>query len=122
MTIKNLYVKDIIHYKNQYFKLLTGEYGEGRSFIVSAKWVEENDWEVYEYLLSIAENRVLHDDWLVEYAFNDIDGEIEIIITVGEDRQMLNNQPAWIHETITLDEFMVYWNWDAYLEQVEVLA
>ena len=101
---------------------LTGKYGEGRSFIVSAKWVEENDWEVYEHLLSIAENRVLHDDWLVEYTFNDIDGEIEIIITAGEDRQMLNNQPAWIHETITLGEFMVYWNWDAYLEQVEVLA
>ena len=64
----------------------------GRSFVV-CRMGKENDWEVYDYLLSMAENRILYDDWLVEYTFNDIDGEIEVIITASEDRQMLNNQP-----------------------------
>ncbi|GFN35399.1 hypothetical protein [Tepidimicrobium xylanilyticum] len=105
--------------KQDLFKLLTGEYGEGRSFRVSVKWVKENDREVYEHLLSIAENRILHDDWLVEYTFNDIDGEIEIIITAGEDRQMLNNQPAWIHETITLDEFLDFYEYEKYIKQLK---
>ena len=97
---------------------LIGKYGEGRSFIVSVEWVKENDPEIYEQLLSMAENRVLYNDWLVEYTFNDIDGneEIEIVVTVGIDRGMLNNQPAWIHEKTTLDEFRVYWNWEAYVE------
>jgi len=54
--------------------------------------------------------------WLIEYTFNNINGLIEVIIAAGEDRQMLNNQPAWIHEKTTLDEFRAYWNWEAYVE------
>ena len=106
--------------KKDLLKTLTGKHGEGRSFVVSVEWVKENDPEIYEYLLSIAENKTLHNDWLVEYTFNDIDGEIEVIITAGENRQMLNNQPAWIHETVGIDEFMAYWNWKAYLEQLDL--
>lgn len=99
-------------------KALIGEFG--RSFVVFAEWVKENDTEIYEHLLDKAENRVLYDDWLVEYNFTiDKDEEIEIIVTVGADRQMLNNQPAWIHETVGIDEFMGYWNWEAYLKQLE---
>lgn len=105
--------------KKELLEMLTGEHGEGRSFRVSTKWVEENDPEIYEHLLDKAENRILHDDWLVEYTFNDIDGEIEIIITAGEDRQMLNNQPAWIHEVLTLDEFMGFYEFEKYLEQLK---
>ena len=104
--------------KRDLLKTLTGKYGEGRSFRVSVEWTKENDTEIYEHLLDKAENRILHDDWLVEYAFNEIDGEIEIIITAGEE-QTLNNQSAWIHETIGIDEFMDYWNWEAYLKQLE---
>lgn len=105
--------------KKDLLKTLTGKYGEGRSFRVSVEWVKENDPEIYEHLLDKAENRILHDNWLVEYTFNDINGLIEVMITAGKDRQMLNNQPAWIHETIGIDEFMDYWNWKAYLEQLD---
>ena len=105
--------------KKELLEMLTGKYGEGRSFVVSVEWVKENDQEIYEHLLSIAENRILHDDWLVEYTFNNIDGEIEIIITAGRNRQMLNNQPAWIHEKITLDEFLDFYEYEKYLEQLK---
>lgn len=116
---------------------LTGKYGEGRSFRVSTKWVEENDWEVYEHLHNLMtefiedetnatdENDLVafeNGEWIVEYSFNRHDEEIEILVTAGRDGQHIANQPAWIHEKITLGEFMVYWNWDAYLEQVEALV
>jgi len=102
--------------KKELLEKLTGEFG--KSFMVPVEWVKENDQEVYEHLLDKAENRILHDDWIVEYTFNNIDGEIEIIITAGEDRQMLNNQPAWIQETITLDVFIEVYEYEKYLEQL----
>lgn len=107
--------------KKDLLKTLTGKYGEGKSFVVSVEWVKENDPEIYEQLLSMAENRVLCNDWLVEYTFNDIDGneEIEIVVTVGTDRGMLNNQPAWIHEVLPLDVFIDFYEYEKYIAQLK---
>ena len=122
--------------KQDLFKLLTGEHGEGRSFRTSTTWVKENDWGVYDYLHNLItefvedetnatnENDLVtfeNGDWEVEYTFNGYDEKIEILVTAGRDGQHIANQPAWIQETITIDEFMDYWNWKAYLVQVEAL-
>lgn len=122
--------------KNELLKKLTGKYGEGRSFRVSVEWVKENDWEVYDYLHNLMtefvedETNLTNEEdleafesgnWIVEYSFNEHDEGIEIIITAGRNGQHIANQPAWIQETISIDEFMDYWNWKAYLEQVEAL-
>jgi len=105
--------------KKELLEMLTGEHGEGRSFIASVEWVKENDPEIYEYLLSIAEN-MLNNDWLVEYNFIiDGDEEIEIIVTAGKDRQMLNNQPAWIHEVLPLDVFIDFYEYEKYITQLK---
>ena len=97
--------------------MLTGEHGEGRSFRVSAKWVKEmtgtyssnfNQWQMEHFTMTG-----------FEYAFNEIDGEIEVIITAGEDWQMLNNQPAWIHEVLPLDEFLEAYEHEKYIEQLK---
>ena len=124
--------------KQDLLKMLTGEYGEGRSFRVSTTWVKENDWEVYDYLHNLMTEFVEDEtnltdeedleafengDWEVEYTFNGYfeDEEIEILVTAGRNGQHIANQPAWIQETISIDEFMDYWNWETYLEQVEAL-
>ena len=104
--------------KKDLLKTLTGKYGEGRSFRVSAKWVKENDWDVFEQLQSMADG-TFYDDWLVEYAFNEIDGEIEVIVTAGKDWQMLNNQPAWIHEVLPLDVFIEIYEYEKYIAQLK---
>ena len=99
-------------------KTLIGEFG--KSFVVSAEWAKENDPEIYEHLLDKAENKKLHNDWLVEYNFTiDGDEEIEIVITIGADRQTLNNQPGWIHEKITLDEFLNFYEYEKYITQLK---
>lgn len=120
--------------KKDLLKLLTGEHGEGRSFRTSTAWVKENDQEVYDYLhnliLEFVEDETnLTDEedleafengsWEVEYTFNGYDEEIEILVTAGRNGQDIANQPAWIQETISIDEFMDCWNWEAYLKQVE---
>lgn len=106
--------------KEDLLRMLTGKYGEGRSFVVSMEWVKENDWDVFEQLQSMA-GGTFHENWLVEYTFNEIDGdeEIEVIVTVGADRQMLNNQPAWIHEVLTLDEFLDFYACEKYIKQLK---
>ena len=118
-------------------KMLTGEYGEGRSFRVSTAWVKENDWEVYDYLHELMTEFVEDEtnltneedleafengDWEVEYSFSGYleDEEIEILITAGRNGQHIANQPAWIQEFIPVDELMDYWNWEKYLELVQV--
>lgn len=120
--------------KKDLLKMLTGEHGEGRSFRVSTAWVKENDWEVYDYLHDLMTEFVEDEtnltdeedlaafengDWIVEYTFNRHGEEIEILVTAGRNGQDIANQPAWIQETITLDEFMNCWNWEAYLKQVD---
>jgi len=122
--------------KQDLLKTLTGEHGEGRSFRVSTKWVEENDWEVYDCLhnlmaefvedeTNLADENDLaafeNGEWEVEYTFNGYfeDEEIEILVTAGRNGQHIANQPAWIQEKITLDEFMDCWNWETYLEQID---
>ena len=117
-------------------KTLTGEYGEGRSFRTSTKWVKENDWEVYDYLHNLMTEFVedetnLTDEedleafkngnWVVEYTFNGYfeDEGIEILVTAGRNRQDIASQPAWIHEKITLDEFLETYEYEKYLEQLK---
>lgn len=124
--------------KEDLLKMLTGEYGGGRSFRVSTAWVKENDWEVYEYLHNLMTEFVEDEtnltdeedleafengDWEVEYTFNGYfeEEEIEILVTAGRNGQHIANQAAWIQETISIDEFMDCWNWKAYLKQVEAL-
>jgi hypothetical protein len=121
--------------KKDLLKMLTGEHGEGRSFRVSTKWVEENDWEVYDCLHNLMTEFVedetnltdegdladFENDWIVEYTFNRYGEEIEILVTAGRNGQHIANQPAWIQETISIDEFIDCWNWKAYLKQVEAL-
>ncbi len=136
--IKNFIEEENSMKKEDLLKTLTGEYGEGRSFITSTAWVEENDWAVYDSLHDLMTEFVEDEtnltneedleafengDWEVEYTFNGYfeDEEIKILVTAGRNGQYIANQPAWIQETISIDEFMDYWNWEAYLEQVEAL-
>lgn len=123
--------------KQDLLKMLTGEYGEGRSFRVSTAWVKENDRVVYDYLHELMTEFVEDEinltneedleafengDWMVEYSFSGYleNEEIEILITAGRNGQHIANQPAWTQEFIPVDELMDYWNWERYLELVQV--
>jgi len=99
---------------------------EGKSFIVSSKWVEVENYDLYLYLLEIldeyryVDKKVTDDDiqefkngkWLVEYSFHKNENdELIMYVSAGSDKQGLANQPEWIIETIR-EEHPV----DAYLE------
>jgi hypothetical protein len=114
---------------------IIGKYGEGKSFTVSTKWVQENDSETYDSLHNMMEefvddesNRTYEEDlknfeegnWEVEYTFRgDIeDEEIEILVTAGRDGQHIANQPAWIQETVSLEELEENWEMETYLKML----
>ena len=121
--------------KEDLLKTLTGEYGGGRSFRVSTAWVQENDIEIYDSLHDMItefvedeSNRTYEEDlkdfeegnWEVEYTFRgDIeDEEIEILVTAGRDGQHIANQPAWIQETVSLEELEENWEMETYLKML----
>ena len=102
-------------------------------FTVSSAWVKEHDEGVYETLLEMLEefaadegNLADWDDvedfkagnWLVDYFFSDAfceEGEINVQITAGRDGQYLANQPPWIDEIVTPED----WDLENYLEFIE---
>lgn len=117
---------------------MIGEYGEGKSFTVSTKWVQENDSETYDSLHNMMEefvndesNRTYEEDlknfkkgnWEVEYVFREGNDEnsIEILVTAGRNGQHVANQPAWIQELVSLEEFEENWEVETYLMVLRVL-
>jgi len=67
-----------VRMKKDLLKMLTGEHGEGRSFRVSTKWVEENDWEVEEgkeegKVVEEARVNVVTDKWVSMKCFTEVE-------------------------------------------------
>ena len=122
--------------KQDLLKMLTGEYGEGRSFRTSTAWVKENDWEVYNYLYNLMiefvedeTNMIDEEDleafengsWEVEYYFRSWGhDELEFLVTAGRNGHHIAIQSAWIQETYSVEDLdFLNWNWKAYLEQLD---
>lgn len=102
-----------------------------KGFVVGSNWVKEHDDGVYDTLLEMLEeftadssNSADDEDlkefkkgnWLVGYYFTEgyDDDSIELQITAGRDVQMLSNQPPWIDEIVTPED----WGLEIYLDMV----
>jgi hypothetical protein len=97
-------------------------------------WVAENDPEVYARLHELMEgfvadesNHTTQEDlesfeagkWCVEYFFKEDEGEITVSIYAGETWQAVADQPPWLEETISSQEFFEDWPYRTYLEKLE---
>ena len=94
-------------------------------------WVKENDPEVYDRLHELMEGFVadesnqttqedlesFEDGWCVEYLFREDEGKITVSIYAGETWQDVANQPPWLEETVTVEEFKE--NYQKYIERLE---
>ena len=105
-----------------------------KKVFTDTKWVKENDPEVYDRLHELMEgfvadesNQTTQDDlesfesgkWCVEYCFTENDGNLTVRIYAGETWQDVANQPPWLEETVSSQEFFEDWPYRTYLEKLE---
>ncbi len=104
------------------FETLKGEYGQGTKFIVSSKWVEVYDEDIFEYLYEMLKefmedennNTDEYDlkhftdgEWFVEYSFQNRDEDtITMFVSAGEYAEDLANQPEWLTVDIDLNKLI----------------
>lgn len=97
-------------------------------------WVAENDPEVYaalhDMMLEFVEdesNQTTQEDlesfesgkWCIEYYFTENDGNLTVRIYAGETWQAVADQPPWLEETVSSQEFFEDWPYRTYLEKLE---
>lgn len=105
-----------------------------KSVFTDTKWVKENDPEVYDRLHELMEGFVADEfnyttredlksfeagEWCVEYFFEVDEREIIVRVYAGETWQDVANQPPWLEETVSSQEFFEDWPYRTYLEKAE---
>ena len=104
-----------------------------KKIFTDTKWVKENDPEVYARLHELMEGFVadesnqttqedlesFEDGWCVEYLFREDEGKITVSIYAGETWQDVANQPPWLEETVTVEEFKGSYPYKKYIERLE---
>ena len=107
---------------------------DGKKVFTDTAWVAENDPEVYAALHDMMldfvkdeSNQTFEDDleafeageWCVEYFFV-VDGDkITIRIYAGETWQDVANQPPWLEEKVTVEEFKENYPYKKYTKKLE---
>ena len=107
---------------------------DGKKVYTDTAWVAENDPEVYAALHDMMlefvkdkSNQTFEDDleafetgeWCVEYFFV-VDGDkITIRIYAGEIWQDVANQPPWLEEKVTVEEFKENYPYKKYTKKLE---
>ena len=104
-----------------------------KKVFTDTKWVKENDPEVYDRLHELMEgfvadesNQTTQEDlesfeagWCVEYCFV-VDGDkITIRVYAGETWQAVADQPPWLEDTVTVEEFKENYPCQKYIERLE---
>ncbi len=107
---------------------------DGKKVFTDTAWVAENDPEVYAALhammLDFVENesnQTFEDDleafeageWCVEYYFTEDDGNLTVRVYAGATWQDVANQPPWLEETVTIEEFKGSYPYKKYIERLE---
>mgnify|MGYP000934555547 CR=1 FL=1 len=105
-----------------------------KKVFTDTKWVKENDPEVYDRLHELMEGFVAEEsnqttqkdlesfevgEWCVEYFFEEDKGEITVSIYAGKTWQALADQPPWLKETVTVEEFKGSYPYQKYIERLE---
>ena len=106
-----------------------------KKIFTDTKWVKENDPEVYaalhDMMLKFVEdesNQTFEDDleafeaseWCVEYCFNAKNNRnLTVRIYAGETWQDVANQPPWLEETVTVEEFKENYPYKKYTKKLE---
>ena len=132
MELKEL--KELKNYSRGVLNMKKLEAFDEKKIFTDTKWVKENDPEVYDRLHELMEgfvadesNQTTQEDlesfeageWCVEYFFEEDEGEITVSIYAGETWQAVANQPLWLEETVTVEEFMRSYPYKKYIERLE---
>jgi len=131
MRLKN-YSREALNMKKMSFDFST-TFNEKNVF-TDTKWVKENDPEVYARLHELMEgfvadesNQTTQEDlesfeagkWCVGYFFEEDEGEITVSIYAGETWQDVANQPPWLEETVSVEDFKESYPYQKYIERLE---
>lgn len=127
-------LKELKNYSREVLNMKNLKAFDEKKVFTDTAWVAENDPEVYaalhDMMLEFVEdesNQTFEDDlksfeageWCVEYFFV-VDGDkITIRVYAGETWQDIANQPPWLEETISSQEFFEDWPYRTYLEKLE---
>lgn len=127
-------LKELKNYSREVLNMKNLKAFDEKKVFTDTAWVAANDPEVYDRLHELMEefiadesNQTFEDDleafeageWCVEYCFV-VDGDkITIRVYAGETWQAVADQPPWLEETISSQEFFEDWPYRTYLEKLE---